>query len=192
MIAITELRNSEVLKANLLPMISALPPCKMLDLSALDARNSYPKQCTYQHACIGSEGQAIFQMRLELGGSLTSDNRLGDENQTVGHVAEASQTEQLQVKVGPADLIDGLKMVNIVAEDVRLLYAHIVYKSHLSIKSWVDIIHRKELSFNGIGVSRDDTTKAALPAMILLLIAVSFDIIARGHEDVFLLCVCHC
>lgn len=65
----------------------------------------------------------------------------------------------------------------------------VVDESHLCVKSWVNVIHRKELSFNGIGISRDDTPETASPPTLDFFAATALDIACTRHTrhtDIFL------
>lgn len=125
----------------------------------------------------------------EFRSSLTSDDGLCNEDQTVGHVAKASKTEELQMEIGPANLIDSLCLVSSDFEEG--CRTDVINKSHLCIKSRVNVIHGKELSLNGIGVSRDNTTETALSRRVNLLVAVSFDIATASLIELLLVQFSH-
>lgn len=127
----------------------------------------------------------------ELSSSLACNNGLCDEDQTVCHVAEASKTEQLQVKVGPPDLVDGLEGVSNRQNKAVCLGTDIVDESHLRVECWINVVQGEKLSFNGIGVAGNDTSQAASSSMIGLLIAVTITNVSLGQVDLFLLCVGH-
>lgn len=178
------LRKREQLKASFRPMISAPPPCSSSVCPLPSVGFQYPEQCSDQHASVGGESQAVVEGWPEFRSSLTGDDRLCDKNQTIGHVTKASQTEELQMEICPANLVDSLFLISSGSEQEDR--TDVVDKSHLRIESRVNIVHRKELSLDGIGISRDNTTKTALSRRVSLFIAVSLDIAHASLVELFL------
>jgi len=63
---------------------------------------------------------------------------------------------------------------------------YLVNKSHLRIKSWVDRIHREYLTLDGIGVTAmEDIRNAAFSSSIVLLVAMSLDVVVLREDNLF-------
>ena len=98
-------------------------------LAANDIGGETPEQSADEHANVDSDGHAVCEAGIELGGGVGGDDGLDEQDEGVHGVPEAVEQEQLPLVAREADLVDG-----------------VVDQVHLGVQRRVDVLQAEQVA----------------------------------------------